>query len=374
MLSYTGRMIAFYLFFFPAIWNMPDLHAKSIPASIVSNRFIINNNGIEVKFPYCSSHPIDLANTNFKRLIISIHGSIPIAQTYLEIAQTAATMRNVENETLVIAPQFFDEGEFQEAIPPDLLYWGTSQWGSQKAFTGPDKKTVNISSFTVLDMLLKHVIESSRFPNIKTIVILGLSAGGQMVNRYAASNLFETDVAKPKGITMKYLVMAPSTYLYLNKERVKKNTVNQFEIPPDGCTGYNNYGYGLDKLYAYHTQNGIDAGKIRAQYQYRNVLYLVGSKDNDPNDSDKTLLSKGGEAMLQGSQRLERATIFYEYLKHYYGSRIMNNQDFKVVQGVGHGVKKLMISKEALNFIFSESARSSPTTDDAGKSAKNNQK
>ena len=173
---------------------------------------------------------------------------------------------------------------------------------------------------------------------------------------------------------MKYLVMAPSTYLYLNKERVKKNTVNQFEIPPDGCTGYNNYGYGLDKLYAYHTQNGIDAGKIRAQYQYRNVLYLVGSKDNDPNDSDKTLLSKGGEAMLQGSQRLERATIFYEYLKHYYGSRIMNNQDFKVVQGVGHGVKKLMISKEALNFIFSESARSSPTTDDAGKSAKNNQK
>ena len=52
----------------------------------------------------------------------------------------------------------------------------------------------------------------------------------------------------------------------------------------------------------------------------------------------------------------------------------MNNQDFKVVQGVGHGVKKLMISKEALNFIFSESARSSPTTDDAGKSAKNNQK
>jgi len=357
MLSHVGKFAVSSIFVFFTIWFIP--HSYAITATIVSSRFVININGTEVRFPYCSSHPIDLANANLKRLIISVHGSGPIAQTYLESAKTAATMKNAENETLIIAPQFFDDGEFQEPIPTDLLYWGTSQWGSQTAFIGPDKKSVQISSFAVLDMLLKHVIGSSRFPNIRTIVVLGHSAGGQMVNRYAASNLFETDIAKPKGIVMKYLVMAPSSYLYMDKERVKQNMVSQFEIPSDtylnGCTGYNNYGYGLDNLYAYHAQNGIDAERIRTQYQYRNVLYLVGSKDNDPNDTANTLLDTSCKAIFQGSQRLERATVFYEYLKHYYGLQIVNNQEFKVVQGVGHVGRDLMTSEEALKFIFPES-------------------
>jgi len=369
MLSHVGKFVMFSIFVFLTIWCIP--YSYAITAPIVASRFVINIGGTEARFPYCSSHPIDVANANLKRLIISVHGSGPIAQTYLDSAKTAASMKHAENETLIIAPQFFDDGEFQEPIPTDLLYWGASQLGSQKAFIGPDKKPVSISSFAVLDMLLKHVTGTSLFPNIRTIVILGHSAGGQMVNRYAASNLFETDIAKPKGIVMKYLVMAPSSYLYLNKERVKQNTVSQFEIPSDsylnGCTGYNNYGYGLDNLYAYHTQNGIDAEKIRTQYQYRSVLYLVGSIDNDPNDTANTLLSKTCESMLQGSQRLERATIFYEYLKHYYGPQIMNNQDFKVIQNVGHVGRDLMTSEEALKFIFPESVSPSPiTTDDDG--------
>ncbi len=266
-------------------------------------------------------------------------------------------MKNAEYETLIIAPQFLEDDEFDEPVPTNLLYWENSSesWGSQLAFKGPEMLPVKISTFAILDMLLKHVIDSSFFPNIKTVILIGHSAGGQKVNRYAATNIFETDMASRKDFVMKYLVMAPSSYLYLNNERVKENSSDQFEIPSGSylgeCVNYNNYGYGLDNLYTYHTQNGIDSNRIRSQYKYRNVLYLVGSNDTDPKDPT---LSVTCQSILQGSQRLERANIYYEYLKHYYGLQIMSNHRYVIVQGVGHNGRDLMTSEKALEFIFSD--------------------
>jgi len=327
-------------------------------ASVVSGRFPVQYNGIEAEFPYCSNYSIYSPNSNFKRLIISIHGDDPIAQTYLESAKIAAKMKNAESETLIIAPQFLEDDEFNEPIPANLLYWENSaeNWGSQLAFKGPEMLPVKISTFAIIDMLLKHVIDSSLFPNIKTVILIGNSAGGQKVNRYAATNIFETDMASRKDFVMKYLVMAPSSYLYLNNERVKETSFDQFEVPSGSylgeCLNYNNYGYGLDNLYEYHTiQNGIDPDRIRSQYKYRNVLYLVGSNDTDTNDPT---LSTTCQSNLQGSQRLERANIFYNYLKHYYGPQIMSNHRYVIVQGVGHNGRDLMTSEKALEFIFSD--------------------
>lgn len=333
------------------------------PITIASERFPINIDGIDTEFPYYSNYPIDLSNSDIELLILSIHSSSPIAQVYLESAEIAANMTNKGNKTLIVAPQFFEYEEFEEAIPDNLLYWENTllRFGSYRAFLGPDKQSVRISTFTVLDMMLEYVVESNLFPNIKTIVVLGHSAGGQMVNRYSASNLLENEFANSMGIGMKYLVMAPSSYLYLNEDRWKPNTFYQFGIPSEDsitdCTEYNDYGYGLYNLdYHYHTSNSIDADTIRQQFKNREVLYLVGSEDNDPDDVPYTGLSKTCESKMQGSERLERMTVYYEYLQHYYGPQITENQKKAIVQGVGHTSRDLMTSEYALDFIFSDIA------------------
>jgi hypothetical protein len=55
--------------------------------------------------------------------------------------------------------------------------------------------------------------------------------------------------------------------------------------------------------------------------------------------------------MLQGSQRLERATIFYNYIQHYFGSTIRSKHTLVVVQGVGHS-GLLYTSACGLRYLF----------------------
>ena len=335
-------------------------HAETVP--ITSGRFSIMVNDIESKLPYVSNHPINIQDTAIETLIISIHSSSPIAQTYLESAQIATNYaQNTEDNTLIIAPQFFQDNQFEEPIPPTLLYWDQYPfWGSQRALRGPDRQSLNISTFSVLDKLLETITRSNFFPNIRRVIVLGHSAGGQMVQRYAASNIFESNYAIQRCIKMKYLVMAPSSYVYLNNERIEENSSNVFEIPTgsylNDCYAFNSYGYGLNNLYSYHDELGLSSEVIRLQYKERNVLYLVGSEDNNPDDP---FLSTTCYSMLQGTNRLERAQIYFEYLKYYYGTQITNKHMFKIVQNVGHWGRGLITSEEGVAFIFSEDTTSS---------------
>src|SRR5439155_19050777 len=124
----------------------------------------------------------------------------------------------------------------------------------------------------------------------------------------------------------------PSSYLHFNGERPVTNSPGQYYFPnPAIHSNYNDWGYGLDELYEYPNARGTNA--ITNQYRQQFVVYCIGTLDNDPNDSS---LDTSDEAGLQGSQRLERATNYFAYLQHYYGSNILQFQAQCIVTNVAH--------------------------------------
>jgi hypothetical protein len=100
---------------------------------------------------------------------------------------------------------------------------------------------------------------------------------------------------------------------------------------------------------------GLDG--IRSQYLSRQVVYLLGGADTDPNDDS---LDTDCEAMIQGSQRLERGTIYYNYLQHYYGSAVLGTHTKSIVPGVGHDHQLMFDSDAGRKFLFDYD----PTLDD----------
>jgi len=88
------------------------------------------------------------------------------------------------------------------------------------------------------------------------------------------------------------------------------------------------------------------ATRIRQQYPERDVVMLCGSEDKDPADP---ILEVTCAAMLQGSQRLERAQIYSNYLNWYYGRPV---HQLVLVQGVGHNGSAMLSSIEGLDVIF----------------------
>ncbi len=311
-------------------------------------RFPITVDGMTMELPYSCSQPIDQPDMRINRIIVAVHGRGPEAPAYLKrILEAGKQAPSQSRRTLVIAPQLLDDGNHTEMTLDDNdIYWtsGVSFWGGLS--TG--KQARRVSSFEILDQLLASVSNRTLFPRLERIVIIGHSAGGQFVNRYAASSPFEDKVASPAGISLRYIVCNPSTCVYFTPERVVPGTTTQFAVPDfSDCENYNHYGYGPEKLYSYHRENG--GALLRDSYASRNVIYMVGAEDNDSRDSS---LSNSCRAKMQGRTRLQRATIYFNYLKHVFGAEIAERQTLVVVPGVGHSSRQIFKSKQGVAYLF----------------------
>jgi pimeloyl-ACP methyl ester carboxylesterase len=296
-----------------------------------------------------ASHALSDPNPKITRILISIHSSGFDAIQYYENARSAASaVPGALPETLIIAPQFFEQTAIPVTVPEWLLFWSVSPFrGSARGAVGPDARRVRLSAFDVLDDWLGSLTVPGRFPHLRDIVIVGHSAGGQLVQRYAVVGRFEP----PPGVRCRYVVSAPSSYAYVSAERFDR-TSNQFRVP-DGdvaaaCPEYNRWGYGLDSPYAYFSDVGAET--IARRYAERTVLYLCGERDTDPDDPS---LGKTCAAMMQGQHRLDRMCTFAAYLRHKYGESIASRHVFAVVPGAGHSGRRTMTSEAGLRFLFS---------------------
>lgn len=305
-----------------------------------------------VFLPYCSNLPLDATNRQIERIIVAIHGVDGNGLSYLNnTLAAAARVPGAAERTLMIAPQFWTEAQFGGAVPAGVLFWNYPFWGEDSASTAANPRPVRVSSFAALDALLDSVCTRDRFPNLRLVVLAGHSGGGQMVQRYAVSSLFEQQVAASRGMSFRYLVMNPSSYTYFDGERVVTGTTNQFAVPGAAilaaCAWYDNYAYGLRYLYPYHA--GSSAELLRALYPSRDVAYLLGGADTDPNASG---LSTTCASMLQGSHRLERGLIYWNYLNHHFGPGIRATQAVEVVPGIGHSGYGMMTSDIGVRYLF----------------------
>jgi len=309
--------------------------------SVAVKRYYFDINGISSSLPYNSHHEVAKKNKKLTRLLIAIHSSSYNANEYLANSYALAKEMGEENTTLIFAPHFLPASKIPDTSRADHIYWEVYPFaGTSKGVVYGTK--ARISPYEILDRIIDQL--TAYHKNIKEVVIFGHSAGGQFVNRYAGYSRF-----KKEGIKLKYIVLAPSSYLYFDKNRAVEGETERFAIPKMPAKKYNRWKYGLDDPYALFRRNGVTAKSFTKQYQNANITYLVGSKDNNPNHKS---LDKREAAKLQGATRLERAQIYYNYLQFYFGKAITNRQKLYIIQGVGHNSKKLMNSKEGRQALF----------------------
>ena len=223
-------------------------------------------------------------------------------------------------------------------LDSSVIFWsGTTQWtgGDLSGSTNQNPRPYSLSSFSVIDSMIQSLI--TNYNNLEDLVLIGNSAGGQFVNRYLGGTTLNGQGK------VRYVVCAPSHYLYFNEKR----SLNNFETPivwgePEGCSEYNNYRYGLENLNDYMSQSSLDS--IRSRYFRKKVDYLVGELDY------------GGttycESSVQGQTRVQRALVYYQHLLDFFSQSITSNHKISLISGVSHSANGLFNSNCGLYSIF----------------------
>jgi hypothetical protein len=174
---------------------------------------------------------------------------------------------------------------------------------------------------------------------MQRVVIIGHSSGGQFVNRYAAGGAGCPDPA----VAVRYVVMNPSSYLYLSA--LRPSASGEFETPgaADTCPEYDEYKYGLHDLNSYMAGVGVEA--IRENLFTRDTYYLAGEEDTS-NDGNLDVTCSG---ILQGENRFERFRGYRSYaglFAEWTGSIFLSVPD------VGHSSSRMLMSDAARSLVF----------------------
>lgn len=317
--------------------------------NICQYKFTFTKNNQTLSIPCCWSHPIDAPNHDIERAIIVVHGVLRNADEYYPHMMEAVEQAGLESSTLVIAPQFLIEQDITEfGLADDVLYWDGESgegWkiGDDSVSSEKNPRTASASSFDVVDRMIEQIALQGSFPNLKVMIVIGHSAGGQYVNRYAAGTQIGDSL--PENIHLRFIVANPSTFVYFNQERWLPETTNEFAVPESADPDYSDYKYGLDKLNAYMAAAGVET--IRARYPQKDVVYLLGGED-----IKEAHLEQTPNAMLQGQHRLERGQVYYHYLKHYFGEEITQTQKIAIIPCVGHDHGAIFSSEAGLKYLF----------------------
>ena len=274
-------------------------------------------------FSYFSTHSLTQVNADIERVVFTVHGSERNAMTYFNSVSSLAQRLGQGDKTLVIAPHF--------KISTDPLLPGELIWDEEGWIRG-DEAINNqlVSSFELLDFLVGQLGNKTLFPNLKNVVLTGHSAGGQLVQRYAAGSGIDQQM---DYIHFRYVVTNPGSYLYLSKRR-------PFQVNLD-CA-YNDYKFGLDHLNRY--MENVSIPKLINQYTSKDVVYFLGEQDIRSDDIDQSC-----PAQFQGKTRLERGRAFKAQLAEEFP---LAQHQLYSVPGVGHTQYGMYTSELGQKILF----------------------
>jgi pimeloyl-ACP methyl ester carboxylesterase len=271
---------------------------------------------------------------NTRRAVIIIHGQLRNAQTYLRSAERAAYRSGYRSTTLLIAPQFLNQKDIvKHQLPDNILRWHANDWMEGDAAVGP----VPVSSFTVIDEILTKLSDRKLFPGLREVIVAGHSGGGQVVQRYVLVGKGGADLEKA-GVKLRYVIANPSSYGYFSAQRPET-------VDPKVCPGFDNWKYGMNKLPTYASKQTAD--QIEKTYVSREVTYLLGQLDIDPNHP---ALDKSCAAEAQGAYRLIRGRNFFNYLQQRHPEGLKHQ--LVEVPGVGHDGDLMFTSPEGQAALF----------------------
>jgi hypothetical protein len=258
------------------------------------------------------------------RAIVTIHGVERSASNTRTVAEVGRAKSGLDPESvLLIEPQFLNDRDVAaDHLPAETLRWSHAGWESGSDADGP----APISSFAALDAILARLADRATFPALKTVVIAGHSGGGQLVQRYAVGGHGEAALTKV-GINVRYVAANPSSYVYFSPERPAGDGFATFDAA--ACPGYDRWKYGVTGSPPYLA--GENAAALEAAYAARDVVYLPGAGDDDPNHPalDKSCM---GEA--QGPNRYARGRAYFRYLQLRHPTGLTHR--LMLVPDVGH--------------------------------------
>ena len=291
-----------------------------------SNRLFVYQNGDSLGLPYYSNLSLNEIHDDTKLAIVVLHGASRNADDYYDRMYAIVNGVGMDS-TIIFAPQFLRTGDLNgNNLSEDVLYWtNTTNWtaGYNSGNTSTHARPFTISSYSIMDTLLYRLAMNN--PRLDQMVFVGFSAGGQFVNRYVGGNNVTEIIFQEFNLSIRYIVGSPSSYLYMNGERRIEGTVDQF-AGSSGCSGYNDYKYGLDDLNNYMSIAGTDS--IRIRYSRREVIYLIGGSD-DGGTTDC-------QSMAQGNHRYERSIIYFNYLQYYFSSGILGRHQRAIIPNIDH--------------------------------------
>jgi pimeloyl-ACP methyl ester carboxylesterase len=311
------------------------------------------------------NYPLETKNENITRAFVFVHGINRDADNHFRTALAAAFLANALNDTVIVAPRFAsnsgapgnETGNCPDMLASDEANWicenqRPDTWRSGGVAIGGNQ----LSSFDFMDEILCRLARKEFFPNLRTIVVAGHSAGGQFVTRYEMLN----QVHDKLGIQVSYVVANPSSYAYVDSQRPTASAVAATASgtvqgpsaaaspnPPPAfvafadaknCTGYDVWPYGLKARIGY--ASALSDEQITEQL----VTYLLGEADVLP----LGVFDTSCPAMAQGPTRLGRGLAFYRYVNE----SLHAHHNLIVVPFCSHSQRCIFTSDVALPLIF----------------------
>ena len=202
--------------------------------------------GHRYKIPVYANRPLGKGElADIKQVVVVIHGVKRDADRYYEYV-TDLLERNPERarDTLVLAPRF--SGSIDSGFA-GMAAWRKASWEEGEDSVQAAGRPAPVSSFQVLDDLLRSLDDRQRLPALAGIVLAGHSGGAQLVQRYAVLNNVDGPLRRD-GLALRYVIANPSSYLYLTNERPRPDGKGYAPYERGICPTYNQYKYGTDKL------------------------------------------------------------------------------------------------------------------------------
>ncbi len=278
-----------------------------------------------------------------ERAFIMVHGAGRNAEDYFRWALASATVAGQLSKTVVIAPHF------KSRSAGDPVEFGELEWSGSGWVSGEHAVSGKATSYDVIDQVLEVLNSQEHFPDLKEVVVAGHSAGGQLVQRYAAVNRMEPRMHVP----VRYVAANPSSYLYLNDLRMQLGAACGTDGRCTGkfvkywdaanCTTYNRYRYGLEARTGYAAASSNEY--ILEQYPRRNVTYIVGALDTRTDDST---LDRSCRAIAEGANRKERGLIYYSYIKTQFNA----THTLEIAPGCGHSAVCVFAGPAGVKAVF----------------------
>lgn len=285
------------------------------------------------------TYALETKNPAITRAFIMVHGAGRDADNYFRTAVASAFLGGALENTVVISPRFAsnDGRGCRDTLAANEINWSCNgnSWRSGGPGNGGDKLT----SYDLMDEILKKLARKDVFPNLKAIVVAGHSAGGQFVTRYEMANM----VHESLGVPVTYIVANPSSYAYLDALRPNaEGTAFRPFSEGRNCTTFDLWPYGLENRSGYASRLSEEA--LKKQLASRPVTYLLGEID---------ILPLGGfdsscPAMAQGPTRLARGQAFARYVSEKYGAQ----HKVIVVPLCGHNARCMFTADVALPVAF----------------------